>query len=90
VIVGRNLAPAAPPGGSLTAKVGTSTLTAGVNEIQNLKVTGASSGTYTLRPLHRTSRGRERPIAFNATVGVIQATIAEHDRDRGRRRPGHG
>jgi hypothetical protein len=75
VIIGRP-ATAAPPGGSLTAKVGTSTLIAGVNEIQNLKVTGATEGTYTLQTGTGPAMVVSDPIPFDASVTVIETTIA--------------
>jgi hypothetical protein len=75
VIIGRP-ATAAPPGGSLTAKVGTSTLIAGVNEIQNLKVTGATEGTYTLQTGTGPAMVVSDPIPFDASIAVIETTIA--------------
>jgi hypothetical protein len=75
VIVGRPSTPV-EPAGSLVAKVGTSTLSAGVNEVQTLKVTGATGGTYTLETGTGSSKVTSEPIPHNATLGVIQTAIA--------------
>jgi hypothetical protein len=71
VIVGRNLTPSAP-GGSLTAKVGTAALQAGVNEVQNLLVS-SNAGTYTLKL--GPSGTETTALDHNANAAAIQTAL---------------